>query len=165
MKKIEINAGKVNDTTSFYYLAMPRNHEYHPAEILSQRNEIPADYKIILKTDGRWSAGTVEQLEAYERDIILKKLVKMEIVTELEPVAIGGAPRYTRGPAFYPLIPLRKAASLTQQQTADAIGVSLSHYQKIESGASPLSKAGFETVQKLAAAFNLTLDELAVIAQ
>ena len=59
----------------------------------------------------------------------------------------------------------RKAANLTQQQTADAIGVSIAHYQKIESGASPLSKAGFETVQKLAAAFSLTLDELAAIAQ
>ena len=165
MKTINIEAGKINDTTSVYYLAMPRNHEYHPAAILSQRNEIPVDYKIVLKADGGWSAGTVEQLEAYERDTILKKLVEMEIVTELEPVAVGGAPRYTRGHAFYPLIPLRKAAPLTQQQTADAIGVSLAHYQKIESGASPLSKAGFETVQKLAAALKVTLDELAVIAQ
>ena len=60
---------------------------------------------------------------------------------------------------------LRKSANLTQQQTADAIGVSLAHYQKLESGASPLGKAGFETVQKLAAAFNLTLDELAAVAQ
>ena len=63
------------------------------------------------------------------------------------------------------LADFRKVAGLTQQQTADAIGSTIIHYQRLESGASPLGKVGFETMQKLAAALNLTLDELAAVAQ
>lgn len=64
-----------------------------------------------------------------------------------------------------PLAQMRVAKGISQAQTSDAIGVSLRHYQKIESGETPIGRMAFESAIAMSKLFGVTLDQLAEIAQ
>lgn len=63
-----------------------------------------------------------------------------------------------------PLAQMRVAKGISQAQTAEAIGVSLRHYQKIESGETPIGRVAFESAIALSNLFGITLDQLAEMA-
>lgn len=58
-----------------------------------------------------------------------------------EPTIIDGEEFFTIHPAHAPLMYRRKEFGMTQQQVADAAGITLRQYQKLESGERNMSSA------------------------
>lgn len=62
-----------------------------------------------------------------------------------------------------PLAQMRVAKGISQAQAAEALGVGLRHYQKLESGESHIGRVAFESAIALSTLFDVTLDHLAKI--